>query len=233
MQFWKNFIAELDAVIARDPAAKSRFEVFFCYPSVHAMLFHRLCSRLWKWRLFFLSRWISQIARWLTGIEIHPGACIGLRFFADHGMGVVIGETVVLGDDVTLYHDVTLGGVSPSENSDQQRTQKRHPTLSDGVIVGSGAQILGDITLGKNVRVGANSVVLKNIPDNSTVVGVPARIVGEVKAHDGFIPYGTELNLKDIGTERHEMLCVELERLRRELASLKAQVDCTDGKETI
>ena len=169
MQFWRNFTAELDAVIARDPAAKSRAEVFLCYPSVQAMLFYRLSNRLWRWRLYLLGRWISQVARFLTGIEIHPGARIGQRFFADHGMGVVIGETAVLGNDVTLYHDVTLGGVSPSENSHEQRTLKRHPTLMDGVIVGSGAQILGDITLGNNVRVGANSVVLKNIPENTTV----------------------------------------------------------------
>ena len=226
MQFWRNFTAELDAVIARDPAAKSRAEVFLCYPSVQAILFYRLSNRLWRWRLYLLGRWISQVARFLTGIEIHPGARIGQRFFADHGMGVVIGETAILGNDVTLYHDVTLGGVSPSENSHEQRTLKRHPTLMDGVIVGSGAQILGDITLGKNVRVGANSVVLKNIPENTTVVGIPARIVGDAKDCDGFVPYGTAASTADIGTERHESLCQEVERLRRELKVLSERLDC-------
>ncbi len=226
MQFWRNFTAELDAVIARDPAAKSRAEVFLCYPSVQAMLFYRLSNRLWRWRLYLLGRWISQVARFLTGIEIHPGARIGQRFFADHGMGVVIGETAILGNDVTLYHDVTLGGVSPSENSHEQRTLKRHPTLMDGAIVGSGAQILGDITLGKNVRVGANSVVLKNIPENTTVVGIPARIVGDAKDCDGFVPYGTAASTTDIGTERHESLCQEVERLRRELKVLSERLDC-------
>lgn len=226
MGMWRNFIAELDAVIARDPAAKSRLEVILCYPSVQAMLFYRLSSRLWRWRLYLLGRWISQIARFLTGIEIHPGAQIGQRFFVDHGMGVVIGETAVLGDDVTLYHDVTLGGVSPSENSDMQRSLKRHPTLRDGVIVGSGAQILGDITLGCNVRVGANSVVLKDVPDHTTVVGIPARVVGGAKECGDFVPYGTDRNLTDIGTERHETLCAEVARLRQELSALTERLNC-------
>ena len=226
MGMWKDFIAELDAVIARDPAAKSRAEVLICYPSVQAMLFYRLSNRLWRWRLYLLGRWISQIARLLTGIEIHPSARIGKRFFADHGMGVVIGETAIVGDDVTLYHDVTLGGVSPSENSNQQRALKRHPTLMDGVIIGSGAQILGDITLGRNVRVGANSVVLKDVAENTTVVGIPARIVGEAKECDSFVPYGTDGLLVDIETERHENLCAEVERLRRELTALTERLDC-------
>jgi len=157
-------------VMQSDPAAKSRFEVFLCYAGLHAVWFYRVNHWLWNHGLFLAARWFSQIARFLTGIEIHPGAKIGRRLFIDHGMGVVIGETTTVGHDVTLYQGVTLGGTGKEHG-------KRHPSLEDGVVVGGGAKILGNITIGKNCRIGAGSVVLRNVPDNSTVVGVPAHII--------------------------------------------------------
>src|SRR5437764_2277914 len=157
-------------VVESDPAAKSRLEVLLCYSGLHAVWFYRLNHWLWNHGLFLAARWLSQVARFLTGTEIHPGAKIGRRLFIDHGMGVVIGETATVGDDVTLYQGVTLGGTG-------KELGKRHPTLEDGVVVGGGAKILGNITVGKNCRIGAGSVVLRNVPENSTVVGVPAHIV--------------------------------------------------------
>src|ERR1700741_422680 len=157
-------------VMDHDPAAKSRLEVLLCYAGLHAVWFYRMNHWLWNHGLFLLARWLSEVARWLTGIEIHPGARIGRRLFIDHGMGVVIGETSVVGDDVTLYQGVTLGGTGKEHG-------KRHPTLEDNVVVGGGAKILGNIVVGKNCRIGAGSVVLRNVPENSTVVGVPGHIV--------------------------------------------------------
>jgi serine O-acetyltransferase len=157
-------------VMQSDPAAKSRFEVFLCYAGLHAVWFYRVNHWLWNHGLFLAARWFSQVARFFTGIEIHPGAKIGRRLFIDHGMGVVIGETTTVGDDVTLYQGVTLGGTGKEHG-------KRHPSLEEGVVVGGGAKILGNITIGKNCRIGAGSVVLRNVPDNSTVVGVPAHII--------------------------------------------------------
>jgi|SRR5436305_5011707 serine O-acetyltransferase len=157
-------------VMESDPAAKSRVEVLLCYAGLHAVWFYRVNHWLWNHRLGLAARWLSQLARFLTGIEIHPGAKIGRRLFIDHGMGVVIGETTTVGDDVTLYQGVTLGGTGKEHG-------KRHPTIEDGVVVGGGAKILGNITIGKNCRIGAGSVVLRNVPDNSTVVGVPAHII--------------------------------------------------------
>src|SRR5690348_11821426 len=157
-------------VMDHDPAAKSRLEVLLCYAGLHAVWFFRMNHWLWNHGLFLLARWLSEVARWLTGIEIHPGARIGRRLFIDHGMGVVIGETSVIGDDVTLYQGVTLGGTGKEHG-------KRHPTLEDNVVVGGGAKILGNIIVGKNCRIGAGSVVLRNVPENSTVVGVPGHIV--------------------------------------------------------
>jgi serine O-acetyltransferase len=154
----------------RDPAAKSRLEVFLCYAGLHAVWFYRVNHWLWNHGFFLLGRWLSQVARLLTGIEIHPAAQIGRRLFIDHGLGVVIGETAIVGDDVTLYQDVTLGGTGKEQG-------KRHPTIEDHVVVGSGARILGNITVGKNCRIGAGSVVLRNVPENSTVVGVPGHII--------------------------------------------------------
>ncbi|MFZ0730838.1 MAG: serine O-acetyltransferase EpsC [Candidatus Sulfotelmatobacter sp.] len=161
---------DITNVMEHDPAAKSRLEVFLCYSGLHAVWFYRINHWFWNHRLFLVGRWSSQVARWLTGIEIHPGAKIGRRLFIDHGMGVVIGETSIVGDDVTLYQGVTLGGTGKEHG-------KRHPTLEDSVVVGGGAKILGNIIVGKNSRIGAGSVVLRNVPDNSTVVGVPGHIV--------------------------------------------------------
>src|SRR5437660_6448393 len=161
---------DLAAAQERDPAATSKLEVILTYAGFHALLAYRIAHRLHKWGVPFIPRVISQLARWLTGIEIHPGARIGRRLFIDHGMGVVIGETSVIGDDVTLYQGVTLGGTGKEHG-------KRHPTLEDNVVVGGGAKILGNIIVGKNCRIGAGSVVLRNVPENSTVVGVPGHIV--------------------------------------------------------
>jgi len=157
-------------VMQSDPAAKSRLEVFLCYAGLHAVWFYRMNHWLWNHRLFLPARWLSQVARLLTGIEIHPGAKIGRRLFIDHGIGVVVGETAIVGDDVTLYQGVTLGGTGKEHG-------KRHPTIESGVVVGGGAKILGNIIVGRNCRIGAGSVVLRNVPDNSTVVGVPGHII--------------------------------------------------------
>jgi serine O-acetyltransferase len=170
----KNLREYLTSVFQRDPAARSVFELLTVYPGVHALAFHRLSQRLWSWRLRWLARLLAQVARWLTGIEIHPGAKIGRRFFIDHGMGVVIGETAEIGDDCTLYHGVTLGGTT-------WRKEKRHPTLGNNVVVGAGAKILGPITVGDNARVGSNSVVVKDVPAGATVVGIPGRVIGPRK----------------------------------------------------
>jgi len=160
----------VDSVFDRDPAAKSWIEVLLCYPGLHALWAHRVNHWLWTHRLQLLARFFSQVSRLLTGIEIHPGAQIGRRFFIDHGMGVVIGETTIIGDDVTLYQGVTLGGTGKEKG-------KRHPTLGNNVVVGGGAKILGNVTIGENCRVGAGSVVLSDVPDNSTIVGVPGHII--------------------------------------------------------
>mgnify|MGYP000684741091 CR=1 FL=1 len=165
-----NLRADITAVMERDPAAKSRWEVLLCYPSVRAMAYHRVAHRLYLRGHMTLARWISQHSRHVTGIEIHPGACIGKGFFIDHGDGVVIGETTVIGDNVTLYQGVTLGGTGKDVG-------KRHPTLGNNVMVGAGAKVLGPFRVGNNARIAANAVVLREVPDNATVVGVPGRIV--------------------------------------------------------
>lgn len=192
----------IDACMQRDPAARSPLEVVLTYPGFHAVMYYRLSHWFWSRRLYLLARILSNFARLLTGIEIHPGAKIGASFFIDHGHGVVIGETAEIGDNVTLYHDVTLGGIAPSVDSESQRQQKRHPTLMDDVIIGSGAQILGPISVGKFARVGANSVVLKDVPGNATVVGIPAKIVrgdnpGRGDKEKRFDAYGTRSDLSD------------------------------------
>jgi serine O-acetyltransferase len=161
---------DIHTVMEHDPAAKSRLEVFLCYAGLHAVWFYRVNHWLWDHRFLLLARWLSQVGRLLTGIEIHPAAKVGRRLFIDHGMGVVIGETAIVGDDVTLYQGVTLGGTGKERG-------KRHPTIEDYVVVGDGAKILGNITVGKNSRIGAGSVVLRNVPDDSTVVGVPGHII--------------------------------------------------------
>ena len=172
-----RIIEDVRSVFARDPAARNIFEVITCYSGVQAVIFYRLTHFLWRYKLRWLARFISTLARWITGIEIHPGAVIGRRFFIDHGMGVVIGETAIIGDDCMLYHGVTLGGTTWDK-------VKRHPTLKNGVVIGAGAKILGPITLGNNDRVGSNSVVVRSIDDNETVVGIPGRIVRQ-KTEDG------------------------------------------------
>jgi len=161
---------DVRSVFNRDPAARNVFEILTCYSGVQAVIIYRLTHLLWGFKLFWLARFISTFARWITGIEIHPGAVIGRRFFIDHGMGVVIGETAEIGDDCMMYHGVTLGGTSWDK-------EKRHPTLKNGVVIGAGAKILGPITLGNNVRVGSNSVVVRSVDDNDTVVGIPGRVV--------------------------------------------------------
>lgn len=166
---------DINCVFDRDPAARSKFEIITSYPGVHALLFHRLTHWLWSLGLKWLARWLSSFARWFTGIEIHPGATIGRRFFIDHGMGVVIGETAEIGDDCTLYHGVTLGGTSWKKG-------KRHPTLGKNVVVGAGAKILGPVEISNNARIGSNAVVLKDVGEGNTVVGVPGRITSEKKS---------------------------------------------------
>lgn len=182
---FENIKDDIRSVFDRDPAARSTFEVLTCYPGLHARIMHRLSNRLWHARLKWLARFLSHIARWITGIEIHPGATIGRRFFIDHGMGVVIGETAEIGDDVTLYHGVTLGGTSWKEG-------KRHPTLGNGVVVGAGAKILGPISIGDGAKIGSNAVVVKDVPAGATATGIPARILDEEKknAAAGFNAYG-------------------------------------------
>lgn len=170
LAFVQSVRDDIRAVFERDPAARSYLEVLFCYPGLHALWFHRFNHWLWNYGFRFLARFFSQVARWLTLIEIHPGAQIGHRLFIDHGSAVVIGETTIIGDDVTLYQGVTLGGTGKEKG-------KRHPTIGNEVVVGTGAKILGNITVGNNCRVGAGSVVLRSIPDNSTIVGVPGHIV--------------------------------------------------------
>ncbi|RUO81058.1 serine O-acetyltransferase [Idiomarina tyrosinivorans] len=166
---FKRIREDINSVFERDPAARNFFEVLTNYPGLHAVWWHRVSHRFWLWKLFWLARFISNISRWFTGIEIHPGAQIGRRFFIDHGMGVVIGETAEIGDDVTIYHGVTLGGTSWNKG-------KRHPTLCDHVVIGAGAKVLGPLTVGKNARIGSNAVVVRDVPESSTVVGIPARV---------------------------------------------------------
>ncbi len=192
---FKRLGEDVRAFVDRDPAARSVWEVAVCYPGFHAIIMHRLAHALWRRRLHFIARCVSQVGRFLTGVEIHPGASIGRRFVIDHGQGVVIGETAEIGDDVTMYQSVTLGGIAPSVDSRSQVSVKRHPTIAANVIVGSGAQILGPITVGEGARVGANSVVTKDVPPGMTAVGIPAHVVtqaGNGMARQlGFRAYGT------------------------------------------
>lgn len=229
---WKELRADITAALDRDPAARSRLEVIVTYPTVHVMFAHRLAHSLWKRNWRFLGRWISQVARFLTGIEIHPGATVGPGLFIDHGSGVVIGETAEVGANVTLYQGVTLGGTSLERG-------KRHPTLEDGVIVGAGAKILGPIRIGRNARVGSNAVVLKEVAPETTVIGVPAREVQrrrqepEIRRteHD-FCAYGIPTTDLPDPVARSlegmvEMICTlrnRIEVLERELAARDERV---------
>ena len=178
----------LESIINRDPAAKSKLSVILTYPGVKAVFFHKIANFFSVAKFDLIARINSQFSRFLTGIEIHPKAKIGKNLFIDHGMGVVIGETSEIGDNVTIYHMATLGGISPSINSNEQREVKRHPTLMDNVVVGSGAQVLGPVVVGKNAKIGANAVVTKDVPEKAVMVGIPAKNVGI--ASDEFKPYG-------------------------------------------
>ena len=178
----------LESIIKRDPAARSKLSLILTYPGVKAVFFHRIANFFSIAKFHLVARIISQFSRFLTGIEIHPNAKIGKNLFIDHGMGVVIGETSDIGDNVTIYHMATLGGIAPSINSDDQRNIKRHPTLKENVVVGSGAQILGPVVVGKNAKIGANAVVTKDVPENAVMVGIPAKNVGS--ASEEFKPYG-------------------------------------------
>ena len=193
----------LKSIIERDPAAKSKLLVLLTYPGVKAVFFHRIANKLWKLKLYLLSRIVSQFNRFLTGIEIHPAAIIGKNLFIDHGMGVVIGETSEIGNNVTLYHAVTLGGIAPSIDSKSQRNVKRHPTLKDNVVVGSGAQILGPVTIGNNAKIGANAVVIKDVSPSAVMVGIPAENIKKVDTikDKKFRPYGIQVDLDNNSRE--------------------------------
>ena len=224
---FKHISEEITCVMERDPAARSRFEVALLYPGFHSIVSHRVAHWLWqrKWRI--TARFLSQFSRFITGIEIHPGARIGRKLFMDHGTGIVVGETAEIGDNVTLYQGVTLGGVAPSIDSDSQRGVKRHPTLKNNVIIASGAQIIGPITVGNCARVGANSVVLKDVPDQTTVVGIPARAVSssnKVSEEAKFAAYGVGTNdlpdpvfkVMDGLLDKVQSLSMRVEELERE-----------------
>jgi serine O-acetyltransferase len=227
---------DVRCVFERDPAARNTFEVLTTYPGVHALLFHRMSHALWGSGLKWLARWLSSFARWLTGIEIHPAARIGRRFFIDHGMGIVIGETAEIGDDCTLYHGVTLGGTTWEKG-------KRHPTLGDNVIIGAGAKVLGPIRVGDGGRIGSNAVVMKDVPDGATVVGVPGHIARRRKTPDekkrrefaekiGFDAYAAAEDLPDPVVQsinalldHIHVLDARMEIMTRELRKLGAEID--------
>ncbi|HTX51772.1 MAG TPA: serine O-acetyltransferase [Candidatus Baltobacteraceae bacterium] len=201
--------ADIHSVFDRDPAARSVLEILLCYPGLHAVWGHRMAHWLWTHGFRLLARWLSHVTRAMTGIEIHPGACVGPRFFIDHGMGVVIGETAEIGADVTLYHGVTLGGTSLAKG-------KRHPTLEDRVVVGAGAKILGAITIGADSRIGANAVVIKSVPRNSVVVGIPGQNVARSKPHtERDAPDLEHSQLPDVLAARLEALTVRVQALEQ------------------
>lgn len=217
---FKRLSAEISAIKARDPAARSAVSIFLTYPGLHAVLVYRLAHWLWQRRVTTPALILSYMARIMTGIEIHPAARIGERFFIDHGTGVVIGETAEIGDDVMLYHGVTLGGTTLEQG-------KRHPTLRDGVIVGAGAKVLGPITIGRNARIGANAVVLKPVADDLTVTGIPAQpVAGRGKAVEDFLPYGTPCTEgADPVANAIRCLMDEVETLRRRVRALEKDID--------
>ncbi|MFA5370649.1 MAG: serine O-acetyltransferase [Sideroxydans sp.] len=232
---FKNIKEDIASVFERDPAARTTFEVLTCYPGLHARILHRLSNKLWRAGFLWLARFTSHIARGLTGIEIHPGATIGRRFFIDHGMGVVIGETAEIGDDVTLYHGVTLGGTSWQEG-------KRHPSLDNGVVVGAGAKILGPIRIGAGAKIGSNAVVVKDVPAGATAAGIPARILDDAQKSTGFNAYGISNDQNDpvakalhglIGhsvtvDQRIELILQQLEKMGVRLEDEQATADKFD-----
>ncbi|HIC39968.1 Serine acetyltransferase [hydrothermal vent metagenome] len=217
-----KFIEDIQSVFDRDPAARNTFEIITCYSGVQAMLFYRLAHRLWLLKLKWLARFISMLARWFTGVEIHPGATIGRRFFIDHGMGVVIGETAEIGNDCTLYHGVTLGGTTWNKG-------KRHPTLGNNVVIGAGAKILGPITLGNDVRVGSNSVVVKSVDNSQTVVGVPARLLKDSKVKTNhFESYAVGEDIDDPTVKAINSILTHIHKMDEQLNIVSNKLDIKD-----
>ena len=217
-----KFIEDIRCVFDRDPAARHTIEIITCYSGVQAMLFYRLTHRLWLLKLKWLARFISMLARWVTGVEIHPGAVIGRRFFIDHGMGVVIGETAKIGNDCTLYHGVTLGGTTWKKG-------KRHPTLGNNVVIGAGAKILGPITLGDGVRVGSNSVVVKSVENAQTVVGVPARVLKDSKTKtDRFESYAVGTDVDDPTVKAINSILSHIHEMDEQLNIVSKKLDIKD-----
>ena len=209
-----KFREDLSVVFQRDPAARNYFEILTTYPGVHALLMHRLAHFLWSIKLKLIARIFSHLGRILTGIEIHPGAQIGRRFFIDHGMGVVICETAIIGDDCTLYHGVTLGGTTWKKG-------KRHPTLKNNVVIGAGAKILGPITIGNNSKVGSNAVVVSDIPNDSTAVGIPAKIIESDEKMKKFSAYAVEKNNQDPVLQSIDEILKILDKQQKEIKALK------------
>jgi serine O-acetyltransferase len=208
---------EIETIFREDPAARSALEIVLCYPGFHAIVWHRLAHKLWKAQIPLVPRMISQFTRFFTGIEIHPGATIGRRFFIDHGMGVVIGETAEVGDDVLLYQGVTLGGTGNEKG-------KRHPTLGDNVVVGAGAKVLGSIRIGNHVKIGAGSVVVHPVPDYSTVVGVPGRVV-KSRGENGVLEHGKLPDPEGQAIDELARRVDELEQMVRQLAAERAEME--------
>jgi serine O-acetyltransferase len=242
---------DIQSVFERDPAARNTFEILTAYPGIHAIIFHRLSHRLWNMGLKWLARILSNVARWFTGIEIHPGAVIGRRFFIDHGMGVVVGETAVIGDDCTLYHGVTLGGTSWEKG-------KRHPTLSNNVVVGAGAKVLGPILVGEGARIGSNAVVVKDVPSGATVVGVPGKLINPQRQEEnshreaiakkiGFDAYGATKDAPDpvaqaincmldhmhVMDKKMQSMCEAMKRMGIEEAAAEEEIPSLDPCEII
>ena len=217
---FKNFLNDIDSIIERDPAASSRISVVLLYPTVHIIFLYKISNFLWRKKIKFLARFLMQLGRFFTGIEIHPSAKIGNRLFMDHGYGIVIGETAEIGDDVTIYQGVTLGGIMPSVESNNQRQKKRHPTIGNNVIIGSGAQILGAIKIGDFSRVGANSVVTKSVAKNVTVAGIPAREFAQSNKKT-FEAYGYSNDGTDPREKKIVALLKKIEKLEKDITSLK------------
>lgn len=220
---FKMIQQDIDAVIKRDPATKTRLEAIICSSGLHSLMFHRLNHYLWNKNFKLSARILSQISRFFTGIEIHPGARIGKGCFIDHGMGVVIGETAEIGDNVTMYHDVTLGGTTVFDEHGKVTT-KRHPTIGNDVIIGSGAQVLGPIKIGNNAKIGSNAIVIKDVEPNTTVIGMAAHKVAEFSGKKGkaeFRAYGVDCSLKDPMEEKFEYLTKEIDALKKELQKMK------------
>ncbi len=225
---------DINCVFARDPAARHALEILTAYPGVHALLIHRLSHRLWQMQFKWVARLCSHVGRFITGIEIHPGATIGRRFFIDHGMGVVIGETAEIGDDCTLYHGVTLGGTTWEKG-------KRHPTLQDGVVIGAGAKVLGPITVGANARIGSNAVVIREVPANATVVGIPGRVIEavtdkfqqreETAKKIGFDAYGQVRGMPDPVSQALDSLLDHARDVEKEIANIKRKLDAAGVKQ--